>query len=70
MIEDELLTYKAAAAWLGLKPGTIYSMVSRREIPHVRLGKRLVRFSRAELDAWLRARSVAVAPASAARGQG
>ncbi len=58
MTGDEMLTYRDAAAKLGLKIGTIYSMVARREIPHVRLGPRLVRFSRVALDTWLGERSV------------
>ena len=58
MVDDELLTYSGAAALLGLKLGTLYSMVARREIPHVRLGPRLVRFSRCALTAWIGERTV------------
>jgi hypothetical protein len=31
---------------------------SRRQIPHVRIGRRLVRFSRIDLDRWVQARVV------------
>ena len=55
----ELLTYKAASRLLGLRIGTLYSMVSRREIPHVRLGRRIVRFDPNELTEWINARRVA-----------
>jgi len=48
-----MLTYKQAAEYLGLKKGTLYSMVHRGRIPHLRLGRRLVRFRKEELDAWL-----------------
>lgn len=58
-----LLTYKDAADLLGLRPGTLYAMVSRHQIPHVRLGKRLVRFDAAELNQWLNERRVPQAPA-------
>jgi excisionase family DNA binding protein len=51
---DELLTYSEAAKMLNLKLGTLYCLVAQSRVPHVRLGRRLVRFSRAELDEWLR----------------
>jgi len=57
-MSNVMMDYYEAAAYLGLSKGTLYAMVSRRQIPHVRLGPRLVRFSRAELDAWLDARTV------------
>lgn len=56
-----LLTYGEAAAFLRMKLPTLYSKVSRREIPHVRLSGRDVRFDVAELSAWLDARRVRVA---------
>jgi excisionase family DNA binding protein len=56
----ELLTYTQAANLLGLKLSTLYAMVSRRQVPHVRLGGRLVRFDRAELETWLGERRVSV----------
>ena len=46
-----LLDYDQAAARLGLKVTTLRSLVSRRQVPHVRIGPRLVRFDAAELDA-------------------
>jgi excisionase family DNA binding protein len=54
----EMLSYPEAARVLGLALGTLYAMVHQRRIPHVRLGPRLVRFRRNELDAWLADRSV------------
>lgn len=59
---DDLLTYAEAAQFLNFRTGTLYSMVARGRIPHVRLGRRLVRFSRAALETWLREHAVAVAP--------
>lgn len=49
----ENLNYKEAAQFLGLPVGTLYALVWREAIPHIRLGGRLVRFSRSELQAWL-----------------
>jgi excisionase family DNA binding protein len=57
----DLLTYDQAAKVLNLKIGTLYALVSQSRVPHVRLGRRLVRFSRAELEKWLREHSVAPA---------
>ncbi len=55
---DEKVQYPGAAALTGLKVSTLQSMVCRKQIPHYRLGKRLVVFSRAELLAWMTARRV------------
>lgn len=60
-MEDELLTYAEVRKLTGFKAGTLYSMVKRREIPHVRLGRRLVRFSKAEIETWLKKHSVPTA---------
>lgn len=51
--------YSTAAEFLGLKVGTLRSMVARKQVPHIRLGPQLVRFDLAELEQWLRAHSVA-----------
>jgi excisionase family DNA binding protein len=55
---QEHLTYREAAEYLNLPLGTLYSLVHHREIPHVRLGRRLVRFSRSALVQWLAEHSV------------
>lgn len=57
---DHLLTYAEAAALLKLKPGTLYSLVHHKQVPHVRLGRRIVRFQRAALLDWLESRVVEV----------
>ncbi len=57
-MEEQLMTYPQAAEFLGLKIDTLYSMVSRREVPHVRIGRRLVRFDRTELHRWLERHAV------------
>ncbi len=57
-MEPEYLTYRQAAALLGLKLGTLYALVATKRIPHVRLGPRLVRFSLTALREWLDARTV------------
>ncbi len=56
-MEDDLLTYLEASKFLSLKVGTLYALVSQKRVPHVRLGRRLVRFSRAALTMWVQERA-------------
>jgi excisionase family DNA binding protein len=56
---EDLLTYDQASKVLNIKTGTLYALVAQNRIPHLRLGRRLVRFSRAELEKWLREHAVA-----------
>ena len=58
---DDMLTYKQAAAFLNISINTLYSLVHQRRVPHVRLGRRLVRFRRAALREWLTDCTAAVA---------
>jgi excisionase family DNA binding protein len=56
---SELIGYRKVATKLGVPIGTVYSMVAHRRIPHVRLGKRLVRFREEDVDAYIAAKRVA-----------
>ncbi|MEJ7597772.1 MAG: helix-turn-helix domain-containing protein [Kofleriaceae bacterium] len=57
------LRYADAAAYLGGLPhGTLRSMVSRGQVPHIRLGPATVVFDTEDLDRWLDERRVAAAP--------
>ena len=51
--KTEHIGYSEAAKMLGLPRGTLYWLVNQRRVPHVRLGRRLVRFSVRELQSWL-----------------
>jgi excisionase family DNA binding protein len=53
---EPLLTVPEAAAYLRVKPRTIYQWVWRRRIPFVKAGS-AVRFRRPELDQWLARRN-------------
>lgn len=53
--------YKAAAAYTGIPEGSLRSMVCTKSIPHIRVGPRMVLLDLDQLDAWLAARTVAVA---------
>ena len=63
-ISGDLVGYKVAAAILSVPVGTLYSWVHQRRIPYVRLGPRLVRFSKRDLARWLATRAVAPEDAS------
>ncbi len=62
MSPDEMITYAEVRRMTALPLGTLYALVARRQIPHVRLGPRLVRFRRGEIEAWLAAHSVPAQP--------
>lgn len=49
-----LLSIKETAFLLGVSERTVWSMVQERQLPHVRVGRRLL-FSRAGLEAWIAA---------------
>lgn len=55
---SERLRYPEAARYVGIPLGTMYALVSKRLIPHIRLGPRLVLFDREELDAWVKSKGV------------
>ncbi len=52
--------YTEAAKHIGVPAGTLRSMVSRRQVPHIRISARVVVFDLEQLDAWLADRTVAV----------
>ncbi len=55
-MSDTLLTVVEAAAYLQVKPTTVYQWVWRRRIPFLKAGS-AVRFRRLELDQWLARRN-------------
>lgn len=50
------LTYRELSTLLNIPIGSLYAMVFRGEIPHVRIGKRTVRFEAAAIESWVAAR--------------
>lgn len=50
---DKLLTIEEASKLITLRKSTIYSLVSKKEIPFSKKGKRLY-FSTSELEDWIR----------------
>lgn len=51
-IPAEVMSADETAAFLGVDRNTVYDAAGRNEIPHRRIGKRLL-FSRAQLVSWL-----------------
>lgn len=62
--DNDLVGYEIAERITGVRRTTLASMVHRRQIPYVRLGKRIVRFSPSELRSWVDSRRVAPVAAS------
>ena len=58
-IAPRLLDIQHVAIYTGLSVHTLYTMVSQRRIPFVKLG-RLTKFDRVELDKWIAGHSVKV----------
>ena len=51
-VASEVMNVDEAAAFLGLDRNTVYDAAGRNEIPHQRIGKRIL-LSRTQLVAWL-----------------
>lgn len=60
-----LLDIKEVSTYIGLSTHTLYTMVSQRRIPFVKLG-RLTKFDRYEIDRWIASKSVKVLKPSSA----
>ncbi len=58
-IVPRLLDIQEVAIYTGLSVHTLYTMVSQRRIPFVKLG-RLTKFDRVEVDKWIAGHSVKV----------
>jgi excisionase family DNA binding protein len=48
--EDRPLTVRDAASFLGVSPQTVYLWVERKQIPHLRVMGRNIRFLKSELE--------------------
>jgi excisionase family DNA binding protein len=50
--EDKPLTVREAAKFLGVSPQTVYLWVERKQIPHLRVMGRNIRFLKSDLDSF------------------
>ncbi len=48
------IRYREASAYTGIPEGTLRALVSRKKIPHIRIGPRTVLFDTEALDQWLK----------------
>jgi excisionase family DNA binding protein len=51
---DKLLTLKEVAEYLRVSPYTVKFYIRRKGLPVFRVGKQTLRFSKDEIDKWLR----------------
>jgi len=58
---NRLMAVKEAALYTGLSPDTLYTMVSQRRVPFVKLGGAL-RFNPDQLDQWIKQNTVMPMP--------
>ena len=59
-MSSKLLTYQEVSALTGVRESTLYSLVCRKQIPHIRLSGRMVRFNYDEVLTWIEAHRVGV----------
>lgn len=52
-MQRKTMTAEEAAQYIGIHKETIYVMARKREIPHIRIRRRIF-FSQETLDAWMR----------------
>jgi excisionase family DNA binding protein len=62
---ERLLTIDDVCEITGLRPSTIYAMISRGRIPAVKISGRCVRFREKDIERWLEEKTVGVGPAKA-----
>ncbi len=59
-MQERLLSYQEAADVLSIAKGTLAWLVHKKQIPHLRLGPRTVRFQTRELASWLESKRIDV----------
>ena len=55
---EKLLSVDEVSEMLGVTKATIYSWTSRNKIPHIKLSKRLLKFRKNDIEAWIAKRAV------------
>jgi excisionase family DNA binding protein len=55
---EKLLSIDELSEILGVTKATIYSWTYRNKIPHIKLSKRLLKFRRNDIEAWITKRAV------------
>jgi excisionase family DNA binding protein len=57
MVENKLIGITEMAEYLGIRVSTLYSWVSQKRIPYIKLG-RLVKFDLRKIDKWLEDKAI------------
>ena len=53
---DKLLTVEEITKMLGIKKSTLYSWVHAKSIPHIKIGRRCLRFRERDIIEWIDAK--------------
>lgn len=56
-MDRKILTYKQTADLMSISLGTLYALVSQNRIPHLRFGKRFIRFDEEIILKWIQSKS-------------
>ena len=51
---DNYISIDEAADYLGVKASTIRSWIKNKGMPHYRVGGKLLKFKRSEIDEWIK----------------
>jgi len=55
---EKLLDIDELSQILGVKKSTVYNWISQNKIPHIKIGKRILKFRAKDIEAWIEAKSV------------
>lgn len=51
---DKYISIEEAADYLGVKTSTVRSWIKNKGMPHYRVGGKLLKFKRSEIDEWIK----------------
>ena len=51
--KDNYINIEEAANYLGVKASTIRSWIKKKSMPHHRVGGKLLKFKKSEIDLWI-----------------
>jgi excisionase family DNA binding protein len=63
----ELWTEAQVAAFLAVKPRTVRLWRMTRSLPHIRITQKVIRFRKADIDAWLERQRMVYPPVASSR---
>jgi len=67
---ERYLNVDDVATLLGVAPKTVYGWASAKRIPHVKLGRSVLRFRLSDIEEWVESRAVAVASGDSGASRG